>query len=175
VFAFAAPYPKASASAIENGVACITAQDTRWARCDIKSVSLLANVLLRQLSVDANASETILLRGGELTEASSSAVHVVINGEIRTPPNSPLILPGTTRGAVEKMAERLGIPYRAVNVTEGELREADEIWLSAALRELSAVTSLDGRKVGDGRVGPLYRRVREAFEQYKRELAPKPW
>jgi D-alanine transaminase len=175
VFAFAAPYPKASASAIENGVACITAQDTRWARCDIKSVSLLANVLLRQLSVDANASETILLRGGELTEASSSAVHVVINGEIRTPPNSPLILPGTTRGAVEKMAERLGIPCRAVNVTEGELREADEIWLSAALRELSAVTSLDGRKVGDGRVGPLYRRVREAFEQYKRELAPKPW
>jgi D-alanine transaminase len=175
VFAFAAPFPKASASAIENGAAAVTAQDTRWARCDIKSVSLLANVLLRQLAVDANASETILLRGGELTEASSSAVHVVVNGEIRTPPNSWAILPGTTRGAVAKMADRVGIPYRAVNVTEGELRNAEEIWLSAAVREMSAVTVLDGRPVGNGRVGPLYKRVREAFEQYKHELAPKPW
>jgi len=175
VFAFASPFPKASADAIENGVAAITAQDTRWARCDIKSISLLANVLLRQLAVDANASETILIREGELTEASSSAVHVVINGEIRTPPNSSLILPGTTRGAVEKMAERVGIPYRAVNVTEGELRDADEIWLSAAVREMSAVTVLDGRPVGTGKVGPLYKRVREAFEQYKHELASKPW
>jgi D-alanine transaminase len=175
VFAFAAPFPKASAEAVTNGVACVTAHDTRWARCDIKSVALLANVLLRQLAVDANASETILLREGELTEASAAAVHVVLNGEIRTPPNSWLILPGTTRGAVEKMAERLGIPYRAVNVTEGELRSADEIWLSAAVREMSAVTLLDGRPVGDGRVGPLYKRVREAFEQYILELAPKPW
>jgi D-alanine transaminase len=175
VFAFASPFPKASASVIENGVACVTARDTRWARCDIKSVSLLANVLLRQLAVDANASETILLREGQLTEASSSAVHVIINGEIRTPPQSWLILPGTTRGAVEKMAERLGISHRSVNVTEGELRSADEIWLSAAVREMSAVTLLDGRRVGDGKVGPLYRKVREAFEQYKQELAPKAW
>jgi len=175
VFAFAAPFPTASAKAVAEGVACVTAHDTRWARCDIKSVSLLANVLLRQLAVDANASETILLREGELTEGSSSAVHVVVNGEIRTPPNSWLILPGTTRGAVEKMAERLGIPHVSVNVTEGELRSADEIWLSAAVREMSAVTLLDGRRVGDGLVGPIYKRIREAFEQYKRELAAKPW
>jgi D-alanine transaminase len=175
VFAFASPFPKASAESVANGVACVTAHDTRWARCDIKSVSLLANVLLRQLSVDANASETILLRDGQLTEASASAVHVVINGEIRTPPNSWLILPGTTRGAVEKMAERVGIPHRSVNVTESELRSAEEIWLSAAVREMSAVTLLDGRRVGDGLVGPLYQRVRAAFEQYKLELAEKPW
>jgi D-alanine transaminase len=175
VFAFAAPFPKPSAEATANGVSCVTAHDTRWARCDIKSISLLANVLLRQLAVDSNASETILLREGELTEASASAVHVVINGEIRSPPNSWLILPGTTRGAVEKMAERLGIPHRAANVTEAELRSADEIWLSAAVREMSAVTLLDGRRVGDGLVGPLYKRVREAFAQYRLELAEKPW
>ena len=88
VFAFAAPFPKASAEALANGVACVTAHDTRWARRDIKSVSLLANVLLRQLAVDAKASETILLSDGLLTEGSSSAVHVVIDGEIRMPPNS---------------------------------------------------------------------------------------
>lgn len=175
VFAFVAPFPKASAESVAKGVACVTAHDTRWARCDIKSVSLLANVLLRQLSVDANASETILLRNGELMEASASAVHVVINGEIRTPPNSTLILPGTTRGAVEKMAERVGIPHRSVNVTEAELRGADEIWLSASVREMSSVTLLDGRRVGDGLVGPWYRRVRAAFEDYKRELSTTPW
>jgi D-alanine transaminase len=175
VFAFAAPLPKASAEALANGVACVTAQDTRWARRDIKSVSLLANVLLRQLAVDANASETILLSGGELMEASSSAVHVVINGEIRTPPHSRQILPGTTRGAVEKMAQRLGIPCRSVNVTEGELRSAEEIWLSAAGREMSAVTSLDGRPVGNGRIGPIYQRVYAELQNYKAELAGTPW
>ena len=84
VFAFASPLPTPSAASVQNGVACVTAQDTRWARCDIKSVSLLANVLLRQLAVDADASETILLRDGDLMEASSSAVHVVIQGEIRS-------------------------------------------------------------------------------------------
>jgi D-alanine transaminase len=136
---------------------------------------LLANVLLRQLAVDANASETILLSDGKLTEASSSAVHVVIGGEIRMPPNSWQILPGTTRGAVEKMAQRLGIPFRSVNVTESELRSADEIWLSAAVREMSAVTRLDGRPVGDGKIGPLYRRVRDELERYKAELAGTPW
>jgi D-alanine transaminase len=175
VFAFAAPFPKASAETIANGVACVTAQDTRWARRDIKSVSLLANVLLRQLAVDANASETILLSGGELTEASSSTVHVVIGGEIRTPPNSWRILPGTTRGAIEELAQRLGIPFRSVNVTEGELRGADEIWLSASVREMSAVTMLDGRRVGDGKVGPLYARVRAELERYKAEVAGTPW
>jgi D-alanine transaminase len=175
VFAFAAPFPKASADALANGIACVTAQDTRWARRDIKSVSLLANVLLRQLAVDANASETILLSGGELTEASSSAVHVVINGEVRTPPNSRQILAGTTRGAVEKMAQRLGIPFRSVNVTEGELRSADEIWLSSAGREMSAVTRLDGSPVGNGKIGPVYTRVRAELERYKSELAGTPW
>lgn len=175
VFAFAAPFPKASAEALANGVPAVTAHDTRWARRDIKSVSLLANVLLRQLAADANAGETILLSGGELTEASSSAVHVIINGEIRTPPNSWLILPGTTRGVLEEMAQRLGIPFRSVNVTEGELRDADEIWLSSAGREISAVTLLDGRPVGDGRVGPLFERMRTEMERYKAELAETPW
>jgi D-alanine transaminase len=73
------------------------------------------------------------------------------------------------------MAERLGIPFRSVNVTEGELRSADEIWLSAAVREMSAVTTLDGRRVGDGKVGPVYQRLRAELERYKAELAGTPW
>ena len=175
VFAFCAPLPPASAAALEQGVACVTAADTRWARCDIKSVALLANVLLRQLSVDAGAAETILLRDGELTEASASAVHVVLGGEVLMPPNSRRILPGTTRGAIEEMAARAGIHWRVVPVSEAQLRAADEVWISAATREVQAVTSLDGHAVGSGRPGPLWRRVYDELQRYKQQLAGSPW
>ena len=169
------PFPVFSASQIENGVSCITANDTRWARCDIKSVSLLANVLLRQLSVDANAAETILLRDGYLMEASASAVHVVIGAEVRSPPNSHKILPGITRGVMEELASRTGIPFRSTPVSEAELRGADEVWISGSTREVQALTILDGRPVGSGKPGPLWRRIYDEFQRYKRELAGTPW
>ncbi len=175
VFAFCAPLPAAPANLAEKGVACITAIDTRWARCDIKSVSLLANVLLRQLAVDADAAETILLRDGEMMEASASAVHVILRGEIRTPPRSRKILPGTTRSVMEEMAARAGIPFRSVSVSEAELRAADEIWISAATREVQPVTTLDGRPVGSGKPGPLWQRVYDEFQRYKQQLAGTPW
>lgn len=175
VFAFCSPLPVASAAMLEKGVFCVTAQDTRWARCDIKSVSLLANVLLRQLAVDANAAETILLRDGELMEASASAVHVIIGGELLSPPNSRKILPGTTRGVVEELAARLGVPYRSANISESDLRRADEIWISAATREVQPVTTLDGDPVGTGRPGPLWRRVYDEFQRWKQELQHQPW
>jgi D-alanine transaminase len=175
VFAFCAPFPAVSPTALEKGVACVTAPDTRWARCDIKSVSLLANVLLRQLSVEADAAETILLRDGDLMEASASAVHVVIAGEVRSPPNSQKILPGTTRGAIEEIASRAGIPFRSTPVSETELRSADEIWISASTREVQAVTTLDDRPVGSGKPGPLWRRMYNEFQTYKRELSGTPW
>ncbi len=166
VFGFCAPLPLPSAEVLEHGVSCITGSDTRWARCDIKSVSLLANVLLRQQAVDAGAGEIILLRDGLLTEASASSVQVIIGGEIRTPPNSPQLLPGTTRSLLEELADQHGIPRRAVAVTESELRSADELWLTAATRGVIAVTRLDGRPVGDGRPGPLWRRMHQLIEAY---------
>src|SRR3954467_3539622 len=140
VFAFASPWPEGRAGWRENGLPAVTAQDTRWARCDIKSVSLLANVLLRQLAVDANASETILIRDGQLTDSSASSVHVVLDGELRTPPNSWQLLPGTTRSVIEEIAERAGVRWRAVAVSESELRSADEILLGAATREIQPVS-----------------------------------
>ena len=175
VFAFCAPWPPAPPDLLERGVSCVTAADTRWARCDIKSTALLANVLLRQLSVDAAATETILLREGELTEASASAVHVVLGGEVLMPPNSRRILPGTTRGAVEEMAARAAIPCRVQPISEAQLRSADEVWISAATREVQPVTTLDGHPIGTGRPGPLWRRVYEELQRYKRELAGTPW
>ena len=164
VFGFCSPLPLPDAATLANGIRCITAQDTRWARCDIKSVSLLANVLLRQQAIDAGAGETILLRDGQLTEASASAVHVVIGGEIRTPPRTTRLLPATTRGFIEELAAANGIPCRSAPVSEAELRGADEVWVSAATRGAVPVTTLDDRPVGDGRPGPVWRRMHALVE-----------
>ena len=175
IFAFASPWPEGRAGWRENGLPAITAQDTRWSRCDIKSVSLLANVLLRQLAVDAGASETLLLRDGQLTDSSASSVHVVIDGELRTPPNSWKLLPGTTRGVIEEVAGKAGVQWRAVAVSEQELRSASEILLGAATREVQPITTLDGKPVGTGKPGPVWRKLYDAYQAYKRELAGKPW
>lgn len=175
VFIFSAPLMLPPAVARERGVACVSAEDTRWARCDIKSIALLANVLLREIAVQAGAAETILLRGGHLTEGSSSAVHIVKAGVVHTPPQSPEILPGTTRSVVEELAARVGIVHRAQRVTEKELRGADEIWLSSAAREIVPVTTLDRAAVGSCRPGPVWRRIYDALQAYKRELAGTPW
>ncbi len=175
VFAFCAPFPVAAPSVFTQGVACVTAEDTRWARCDIKSVSLLANVLLRQLAVDVNAAETILIRDGDVMEASASAVHVVIGGEVCAPASSYRILPSITRSVMEELADRAGVKFLAVRVSEAQMRSASEILLSAATREVQPVTSLDGRPVGAGTPGPVWRRIRAAFDGYKRELAGTPW
>ena len=168
VFAFCSPLPVDPPTLIEQGISCITLPDTRWARCDIKSVALLANVLLRQQATDAGAAEAILLRDGYLTEASSAAVHVVVGGEIRTPPHGPRLLPGTTRSLVEEIAAAHGVAYRSVPVTEGELRSADEVWISAATRGVLPVTQLDGLRVGSGRPGPLWHRMRAWIDASRR-------
>jgi len=127
---------------------------------------LLANVLLRQQAVEAGAGEIILLRDGNLTEASASSVEVIIDGEIRMPQNSARLLPGTTRSLVEELADRHGIARRVAAVSESQLRAADEIWLTAATRGVIAVTTLDGRPVGNGKPGPLWRRMHQLIESY---------
>jgi D-alanine transaminase len=176
VFAFAAPWPTGRPGWQENGLPAITADDTRWARCDIKSVSLLANVLLRQLAVDASASETILIRDGLVTDASASSVHAVFGGVLCTPPNTWKLLPGTTRGVIEEIAERAGVQWRSTTISGPALQqEASEILLGAATREIQPVTTLDGKPVGDGKPGPVWRRLFDAFQAYKRELAGTPW
>lgn len=175
VFAFCAPLPAPARETLEQGVACITTADPRWARCDIKSVALLANVLLRQQALEAGAAEAILLREGLLTEGSGSSVHVIIDGELRAPPRSPHILPGTTRDVVEELAAACGIPVRIAPVPEADLRRAEEIWLAAATREVVPVTRLDAAPVGSGRPGAGWQRVYSAFQELKRRLTGEPW
>ena len=171
IFASVQKLPAIPASAIENGVAAVTAEDIRWSRCDIKSTALLGNVLLRWLAADAGATETLLLRDGTLTEGSASSAHVVENGRIITPPQSNAILPGTTRGVILELAGREGIASDRRPVTEAELRSADEVLIASAGGGIRAVATLDGRPVGSGAPGPVYRRIHAAFKATQREFS----
>jgi len=174
LFAFATTLEQPSPRLLEQGVSAVTAADTRWARRDIKSTALLANILLKKLATDAGAFETIMLERGELTEGSSTTVHVVTQGAIQTPPNGQRILPGTTRDVVGELAARLRLRSDSVRVTEAQLRAADEIWLAFSTRGLLPVTLLDGNPVGGGKPGPLFGRMYAAFVDYTRELAGTP-
>jgi D-alanine transaminase len=164
--ALSTPAPEA----IANGVTAITAADNRWLRCDIKSIALLGNVLMRQLAVEAGANETILIRDGWLTEGSASNVLVVRAGVILPPPKSNLILPGTTCDVVLELAAKAGMPIEIRRVSEAELRGADEVWLTSATREVLAVNSLDGKPLGNGTPGPVFRRMHALFREFKKEL-----
>lgn len=171
IFACVQKLPVVSAAAIANGVGAVTATDIRWSRCDIKSTSLLGNVLLRWLAADAGATETILLRDGHLTEGSSSSAHVVKGGRILTPPQTSAILPGTTRGVIFELAGREGIASERRPVTEAELRSADELLIASAGGGIRAITTLDGRPVGGGVPGPVYRAIHAAFRATQREFS----
>jgi D-alanine transaminase len=174
LFGYATALEPLSPAILEQGVSAITAADTRWARRDIKSTALLANILLKKLSADGGAFETILLENGELTEGSSTTVHVVKSGVVHTPPNGHHILPGTTRDVVTELAARLNVSVDSGRVSEAALRAADEIWLAFATRGVLPVTRLDGAPVGDGKPGPLFKRMSAAFAGYTRELAGTP-
>lgn len=163
LFGFASRLPAPAADAAARGTACVTAADNRWGRCDIKSTSLLANVLLRWAAQDAGAAEAILLRNGLLTEGAASSVHVVRDGRLVTPPPSAARLPGTTRDALFEVAPRCGIECVVDEISEAELRGAPEVLLASAGAGLRAVVSLDGRPVGDGRPGPLFKRLYPAW------------
>lgn len=152
---------------VERGVAVITAADNRWLRCDIKATSLLPNVLLRQLSVDAGCAETLLLRDDFVSEGAASNVFVVADGLLLAPPKSNLMLPGITYDVVLELARREGIAHATRPIGEAELRGADEVWLTSSTKEVLAVTTLDGQPVGGGRPGPLFRRMHAAYQDYK--------
>jgi len=167
VFIMANPLKTPPPESRERGVAVVTREDYRWRRCDIKSVSLLANVLLRQEAEDAGAAETVLLRDGNVTEASASNVYVVKNGVIASPPKDNLILPGITYDLVLELARGAGLPVEVRPVAAAELLAADEVWLSSSTREVQPVTRVDGKLVGTGRPGPGFARMYQLFQDYK--------
>ena len=147
-----------------NAVLC---EDTRWHRCDIKSTSLLANVLLKQQAADASAYEAILVRDDHAMEGAASNLFVVLDGVVRTAPSSPLILGGITRNVLLSIAPAVGVACREEAVTTFELARASEIWMTSSTREIMPVTQLDGKPVGDGQIGPVCRKMAEAYLVHK--------
>ena len=174
VFVMAMPLPPVTTEVKRDGVAAVTTADERWKRCDIKSTSLLGNVLAKTLAADAGATEAILLADGWLREGSSTSVIVVRDGVLHAPPEGPEILPGTTRALVFELAARLGIRVRVEPVPEAALRGADEVLITFATRGVLPVTRLDAAPVGDGRPGPVWTRLFAAYEAYVREVAAQP-
>jgi D-alanine transaminase len=172
-FAFVSPYTTPTAATLERGLAASLHDDTRWARCDIKSVSLLANVLLRQEAYDRGAAEAILHRAGRVTEGSSSTVFIVSNGRLATPPNCHDILPGTTRDAVLELAGDV-LPCDVREFTVDELRGADEVLIASAGRGVLPVTSIDGRAIGTGAPGPVWRLTYDRLQQHLDAIAGRP-
>jgi len=174
VFMMSSPLLPAAQALREHGVTAITAPDNRWLRCDIKAISLLPNVLLRQLAVDAGAAETVMLRNGFLSEGAASNIFVVKDGVLLAPPKDHLMLPGITYDVVLELAAAHGIPTRVAPVAEGTLRGADEVWLTSSTREVQAITRLDGSPVGTGEPGPLFRRMDGYYQDYKATVMRQP-
>jgi D-alanine transaminase len=170
VFVMSGPLVTPARELVENGVPCITGTDYRWLKCDVKSVSLLGNCLLRQSAADAGAAEIVLFRNGHLTEASASTVFVIRNGTLLSPPKTHLILPGITYDVVLELAAATGIPIELRAVPEAEVRSADELWLTSSTREVQAIASLDGKPVGTGKPGPVFRKLYQAFQEFKRKV-----
>ena len=167
VFMMSNPLPTPSAEQVAKGVAVVTAEDNRWRRCDLKTISLVGNVLMRQLAADVGALETVMFRDGFLTEASASNVLVVIDGRIVVPPKDNLILPGITYDAAIEFAADAGIPCEVRPVPRAEALGADEMWLSSSTKEVLAITTVDGKPFGGGVPGPLFRKMHALFQQRK--------
>jgi D-alanine transaminase len=170
VFLMSNPLVTPPQALVESGAAAVTAVDDRWMHCDIKSISLIGNCLLRQVSADAGAVETILFRDGKLTEASASNVFMVKGGVILSPPKSNLILPGITFDVVAEIAQGAGLPLEYRAVAEAEVRGADEIWVTSSSKEVLAIVTLDGKPVGDGKPGPVFRRMHGLYQEFKQKV-----
>lgn len=168
VMAVAQPWPELPAATFTEGLAVVTHADERWHHCDIKSVSLLGNVLMKQYAVDHGAAETLMLREGFLSEASSCNALIVKDGVIAAPMKSHLILPGITYDAVIDIANAHNAPLELRPVSEAELRAADEVWISSSGREVMPVSRIDGQPVGSGQPGPVFEKMRAWFDEAKR-------
>ncbi len=156
-----------SAAAREMGVACVSMEDKRWLRCEIKSVSLLGNVLAAQHAAEHDAVESVQFRDGFLTEASASNVWMVKDGQLMGPPKDNLILEGIRYGLIEELCAAEGIPLQARRITRAEVFGADEVLLSSATKEILPVTSMDGQAIGNGKPGLIYKKLYTAYQAAK--------
>jgi D-alanine transaminase len=167
VFMMSNPLVLPTAAAREQGVAVVSANDNRWLRCDIKSVSLLGNVLMAQNAAEHGVAETIMFRDGYLSEASSSNVWIVKDGALYAPTRNERILEGIRYGLLAELATAHELAFFEQPISRAEVRAADEVMLSSATKEVLAVVSIDGEPVGNGQVGPVAKRLLQWYQEAK--------
>lgn len=165
VFCMVSPFVRPGAEEREEGFSAVSIPDLRWLRCEIKSVSLLGNVLAKQAAVEAGVDEVLQFRSGFLSEAAASNVWIVKNNVLLAPPRNNLILEGIRYRLLEELAEQAGVPFEARPISEHEVDEADEIMVTSATKEVLPVTTYNGRPVGSGKPGPVYEKLRKGYDQ----------
>ncbi|MCR4301649.1 MAG: D-amino acid aminotransferase [Sulfuricaulis sp.] len=167
VFAYAQSLSYPPAEQLAQGVAAITTEDIRWRRCDIKSIALLANALLRQQAIEQRAAEAILIRDGVVTEGAASNIFIVKGDRLSTPPKGPFILPGITRDLIVEIACAKNIVCDELPIKAEMLQSADEVWLTSSIKEILPITRIDGKPVGKGKPGPMHARLFALYQEYK--------
>jgi len=173
VFAFASPLVTPTPAVRAAGVAAITVPDQRWARCDLKVISLLANVLARQAAVEQGCAEALLIRDGLMKEGAASNIFVVKDGLLLAPPKTQLMLPGITYDVILELARQHQHPLEVREISETELRAADEVWMTSSTKEVLAITTLDGVPVGNGKPGPVGERMWQWYQDFKNTVMRK--
>jgi D-alanine transaminase len=175
VFMMSSPLLQPATDLLSSGVSAVTAADNRWLRCDIKAISLLPNVLLRQQAVDAGCAETILIREDSfMTEGAASNIFVVNNGTLLAPPKDNLMLPGITYDVILEIAAANQIPFQVRKVAKAEVFSADELLLTSSTKEVLPITRLDGKAVGNGKPGPMFARLHTLYQNFKQEVMRQP-
>ncbi len=170
LFAMATPLTPPPPERAQQGISCITLDDIRWAHCNVKAITLLGNVLLKQQALDEGSLEAILIRDGEAIEGSASNLFIVREGLIITPPKGPQLLPGITRDLVLELAADAGMPYAEAVIHLPELESADEIWMTSSTKEVMAVTRLNGKPVASGLPGPVWQQMIALYQACKARL-----
>lgn len=174
VFMMSNPLPRPTKALYEKGLNCVTLDDFRWGRCQVKSTALLGAVLLKHEATQMGADDCVLFRDGYLTESSASNIAAVKNGVILCPPKDNLILAGITYDLMIELAAKHGLPLEMRKVSRTEVLTADELWLTSSTKEVIAITTLDGKPVGGaahaGKPGPLFWKMLGLFQDYKQQL-----
>lgn len=170
LFAFTTTLRTLPLEELSKGMRAITLNDTRWERCDIKSISLLANVLLYQEALNQGAVETLLIRNGKAVEGATSNLFIVKDGTIMTPPLSNYILGGVTRDLVIELALQSHTPLKECDISETQLHEADEVWITSSTREIYPIIQVDDTRVGEGQPGPAWRQMISLYHQFIKKI-----
>jgi D-alanine transaminase len=174
VFCLAESLHTPPAALREQGIRAISTADIRWLRCNVKATSLLANCLLRQMAIDAGCAETILFRDGFLSEGAASNIFVVKDGVLLAPQQNHLMLTGITYDVVLELAATHGLQTEVRDISEAEVRAADEVWMTSSTKEVLPIVDLDDRKVGvgetAGKPGPIFWQMYGWYQDFKQTV-----